>query len=355
MNSPKGLGRRPKTPDDRDYTADRLERMIAEGTATPVIWSDTEILDQGDSSECVAFGTGGMLNCDDENHIDPHLTNDQCHLFYLDIKVLEGEPGQEDGAEVRDGLKQAKANGWISAYAALTSMTQILAWLEAHGPVLVGTDWTNSMFATDSAGIIAVDPTSGVAGGHCWFHCGEDGIYLDSVNSWGESFGLDGKFKITQTDFDQLLAGIESPGEAWAAVQAVPVPTPAPIPAPTPTPSPTPTPAPTPTPSPTPTPTPAGCLCGSCLIHRAHKKMKGSNYCGHWTTGRGLKMTANRIIGLIAGGAMFAAGLGLYIAGTVTHDSTLIQPAYWLTFSGGSILGLGINIPTPTDPTNPTV
>lgn len=65
-------------------------------------------------------------------------------------------------------------------------------------------------------------------------------------------------------------------------------------------------------------------------------------------------MTANRIIGFIAGGAMFAAGLGLYLAGTITHDSTLIQPAYWLTFSGGSILGLGINLPTGTAVAKPT-
>lgn len=272
----KGLGRKPKTPDARDYTVDRLEQMIAEGTATPVIWFDKEILDQGDTSECVSAGIEGYLNTDDEYHNDPHFTSADIHPFYLDIKVLEGEPGQEDGAEVRDGLKVAKSKGWISAYAALTSMTQILAWLETHGPVLVGTDFLNSMETPSSAGIITVDPNSRVAGGHCWFLNGEDSIYLDAVNSWGESWGLGGKFKIAQTDFDQLLAGIDSPGEAWAAVQAVPAPTP------------TPAPAPTPTPSPTPTPAPAGCLCGSCSIHKAHQRMKGSNYCGHKTlTDRG--------------------------------------------------------------------
>ncbi len=61
-------------------------------------------------------------------------------------------------------------------------------------------------------------------------------------------------------------------------------------------------------------------------------------------------MTAKKIIGYLCGGVMFAAGLALYICGTVFHRSDLIQPGYWLTTVGSGTLGLQITLPGSSGP-----
>lgn len=219
----RGLGRKPSPRDDRDYGVRQLKAMIEDGTAVPVVWSDTEILDQGTTQHCVAFGTGGMLNCDDENHVDPHYNDEWCHAFYYEIKKYENEPEQEDGAFPRDGLQLAKNKGWISAYARLQTLQEIYDWLVNHGPVLVGTDWYEGMMTPDADSVVGL--TGDIVGGHCWFHQGltVDGKYFISVNSWGTDYGKGGTFQISLGFFSTLLY---QGGEAWAAVQ--PAPTPAP-------------------------------------------------------------------------------------------------------------------------------
>ncbi len=69
-----GFGRIPSPPDERVYSVRQLEQMFQDGVAIPVIWSNTEILNQGKTNHCVGFGIGGMLNCDDENHIEGIVT-----------------------------------------------------------------------------------------------------------------------------------------------------------------------------------------------------------------------------------------------------------------------------------------
>lgn len=226
-----GLGRLPKTEDPRDYSVRQLEERIAAGTDVPVSWLVISIMNQKKTGHCVSFGLMGMLNTDDEFHVEPGFTDAQAHAFYYLIKDEEGESGMENGAEVRDGLKVAKAKGWISAYAALKDVYEVTAWLEKHGPVVVGTKWTDDMFAPSADGVVT--PTGATAGGHCWYQHGENGNFLESVNSWGKGYGVEGTFKITKVDFAKLL---EDGGEAWAVTEAAPAPKPVPDPVPTPKP-----------------------------------------------------------------------------------------------------------------------
>jgi len=128
--------------------------------------------------------------------------------------VIEGQPGNEDGAYPRDGAKAMKARGRLTIYASAASMADILAWLRQHGPLVVGTDWTYDMFEPDVDGY--VKPTGGFAGGHCYLLYGVQGDTLLFKNSWGDNWALDGSFKMKISDWTGLFLAY---GEAWTSVE----------------------------------------------------------------------------------------------------------------------------------------
>jgi hypothetical protein len=228
-----GLGRKPFVEDMRDWNVEKVEALIADGSAVPLEWSVPRILDQGDNGTCVSAGILGACDCDDETHTDSKFTSDDIVPFFLKISGHGQLP--DGGAEVREGLKAAKAAGYIYAYSLLKTVAEIKSWLEKHGPVVIGTDWFSDMDTPDGSGKVTVGGY--VRGGHCIYGNGDvDG--MDFVNSWGDRWGFYGGFFVTPSDFAKLMNG---DFEAWAVVQPV-------------------KPVPTPTPSPTPPTPPSGCL-----------------------------------------------------------------------------------------------
>jgi len=218
---PHGLGRKRFVADARDWPVARVKALIIRGEAVPLAWSVPRILDQDGRPECVSAGILGALDCDDQYHNDPGFTSADIDRFFHTI------PGAgPDGAYVRDGLKAAKAAGYISGYALLTSEAEINHWLEHYGPVVIGSDWLTGMDTPGVGGYVVI--SGYVRGGHCYYGNGDLAGY-NFVNSWGEKWGKGGHFYMTQTQFRKLLA--EQDTEAWAIVQPVPPPPP---PAPTP-------------------------------------------------------------------------------------------------------------------------
>ena len=224
------LGRLPFQPDGRDYPVERLEALIESGAAVPLRWAVPRILDQGANGTCVSAGTLGACDCDDESHVDSKFTSADIIPFF---KTIAGAgPLPDGGAEVREGLKAAKAAGYISAYSLLTSAAQIKDWQEKHGPVVVGADWMSSMDAPNAGGYVTFGGT--VRGGHCFYGNG-DLLGQDFVNSWGSGWADGGHFYMTDAEFAKMQNG---DFEAWAIVQAAPAPPTPPTPTPTPKPTP---------------------------------------------------------------------------------------------------------------------
>lgn len=228
MTNAHGLGRKPFVKDERDWPVFRLQQLITEGVAVPLKWSVPRILDQGDYGTCVAAGTLGALDCDDEYHVDPGFVSDDILPFFEKIAGHGDLP--DGGAEVREGLKAAKAAGYITAYSLLTSSAQIRDWQEKHGPIVIGADWFSGMDSPNSTGFVTVAGV--IRGGHCFYGNGDVGGQ-DFVNSWGV-WADHGHFYMTSTEFARLQNG---DFEAWAVVQAAPAPPPPPTPTPTPTPT----------------------------------------------------------------------------------------------------------------------
>ena len=104
--------------------------------------------------------------------------------------------------------------GVILNYAFATTMAQIEEWLDHHGPVVIGCDWTARMEQPDADGTIHY--TGPAVGGHEVFLRQN----LRSIgkkrggNSW-DGWGLDGDFLLPDADLQKLL---DAGGDACLAV-----------------------------------------------------------------------------------------------------------------------------------------
>lgn len=166
-----------------------------------VLWGDPDQLDQGQTPHCVGFGCSQFLNADPFND---HYKNADGHLVYYEAKVIDGEPRAEDGSSVHSGIKALKNRGRVGTYAWSTSTADIIAWVRAKGPVVVGSDWYDDMFNPDANGFVT--PTGSLAGGHCFIVVGVDvNNNLTFQNSWGAGWGVKGRFKMAENDFNKLV------------------------------------------------------------------------------------------------------------------------------------------------------
>jgi hypothetical protein len=186
-------------------------------------WVDTIVLDQGNYGTCVGNGWAGWGN---STPVVDNFDETVARAIYYESTIIGGSPdnpdapgGGQQGSTVRDGAKAMQKRALLINYAFAATLTDVDEWLNNHGPVVFGTDWTNDMFEPDAAGY--VKPTGGVAGGHCF-------LCLDKIdaedaylfrNSWGKSWGQSGNFKMKRADVALLLKGLESPGEACLSAE----------------------------------------------------------------------------------------------------------------------------------------
>lgn len=192
-------------------------------SAKAVQWKTRWQLDQGQTGHCVGFGWADRINALEANDPDAAtfqgFTNDDAHKIYYEAKVIDGEAGQENGSSTRSGAKAVKARGLIASYAFATTTGEITLWVTSRGPVVVGTDWYEGMENPDARGLVRI--SGAVLGGHEWLIVGYDpaavgGPEYICQNSWGDSWGVHGLFRIKVADFAQLLAAA---GDACVVVE----------------------------------------------------------------------------------------------------------------------------------------
>lgn len=179
-----------------------------------VEWPDPDQLNQGDTNHCVGFGCTQFLNA---SPVNDHRTNADANALYYAAKVIDGEPRQENGSSVHSGAKVLRNMGRIDTYVWGSTLAEIERWVLEHGPVIVGTIWTDDMFTPDADGV--VHPTGQVAGGHCYLMVGYDpaaGTFTFQ-NSWGTDWGANGYFRMSADDWGTLFGNGNA--EACAAVE----------------------------------------------------------------------------------------------------------------------------------------
>ena len=206
---------------NRDYPA-----MALFGDAPGVLKTKTwrrglGALNQGKLSACVGYTFAGILNTAPFAASVPskiRLKYDPV-AFYRGGQLNDQWPGEEPayyGTSAGGVCKYLKKQGIITEYRWCFGYQDMLAVLSNHGPVACGFNWRSGMMQTDANGFI--HPTGSVVGGH---EVEIHGInikskYVVGTNSWGKSWGQNGRFKIS---FDNLGALLVDRGDAVTLVK----------------------------------------------------------------------------------------------------------------------------------------
>jgi hypothetical protein len=188
-------------------------------------------LDQGEEGACVGFGFSGELAA---APVVIPTDNQFAFDLYARAQAEDQKMGNvwDEGASMLAGAKACKLAGHVSSYRWAFGVDDVIDTLCAVGPVVIGIDWYSGMYDTTTDGLVQV--FGDVVGGHCILLTGfwpAHPAWGDVVlweNSWGLSYGVNGRGFIRVADLQRLLS---AQGEACVLVDVsrVPVPPPAPL------------------------------------------------------------------------------------------------------------------------------
>lgn len=195
----------------------------------------TPVLDQGNLGSCTGNAATGVLGTDPFYATLPGQALDEGEAvkLYGLATSLDPYPGTYPPTDTgSDGLSVAKAcqqSKLISGYLHVTSVAAAKTAIQT-GPFIVGSDWYQGFDSPASNGLVVI--SGSVRGGH-EYECVSYDPSTDLwgfVNSWGTSFGVNGRFFYSSATFTSLLA---SGGDATTFVPVTqPAPTPTPVPTP---------------------------------------------------------------------------------------------------------------------------
>lgn len=168
--------------------------------------------DQGSIGDCTANAALGCLMTDPFYVAGRNFTELDCVSLYeaeskLDDNEIPGEyPPDDTGSTGPWSMKALIQKGLIRSYHHAVDYVTALNLLKT-APISVGVTWYNSMFNADSNGLIKVDPSSGIAGGHqvCVVGFDASAQTIKICNSWGTGWGQGGYCYLSWADFDQLM------------------------------------------------------------------------------------------------------------------------------------------------------
>jgi hypothetical protein len=194
-------------PQSRQYPARRATQLKT------VLWSHkAPVLDQGSLGSCTGNALAQCLNTTKFRLSRPngrYLDESVARNLYSRATHLDSDPQYWPPTDTgSSGLAVAKAGmqlGYLTSYTHAFGMDHFLAAIQLS-PVIIGSDWLEDMFNPSTKGWVNV--SGNVAGGHEYLALGANmiGRYVTCLNSWGQGWGVNGRFRIHFDDFAKLLA-----------------------------------------------------------------------------------------------------------------------------------------------------
>lgn len=200
---------------------DTFETTLAPRSFT---WRLPLWLDQGREGACVGFGWAHELAA------MPAMVEGITNIFarekiYWPAQQIDPWPGGAypgaspiyEGTSVLAGAQVVQRMGYIGEYRWALDLQDLILAVGYKGPAVIGVDWYEGMLDTDAAGY--VHPTGQIVGGHCLIIHGvriikrADGSinhyksYFTLHNSWGSSWGVNGRARITFAEMLKLWPG----------------------------------------------------------------------------------------------------------------------------------------------------
>lgn len=210
-----GLGRLPSA-DERDKNFLMKTILPKTVTITSKYWDDRGWWgDQGALPQCVGYSLAHWL----ENSPITHKATPPVvppSVIYSQAQKIDEWPGEDyDGTSVRAGAKVLQDMGFIGEYRWSFDLATTIDAVLTKGPVVVGTNWYESMFYPTN-GLIKV--SGNVAGGHAYLINGvnTNNKLFRIKNSWGQSWGIKGRAYISFSDMERL---IHEDGEVMLGVE----------------------------------------------------------------------------------------------------------------------------------------
>lgn len=171
--------------------------------------------DQGNTNHCVGYAWEHWVDDGPTVHAVRPLYNPVG--IYQSAQQVDEWPGENyEGTSVRGGAKVLKDLGRISEYRWAFSLDEIVRAILQVGPVVMGTNWYDSMMTPGRWGRVQI--AGPVVGGHAYVLNGVNTITrrFRIKNSWGRGWGAHGRAFIGYDDMARLLA---EDGEACLAVE----------------------------------------------------------------------------------------------------------------------------------------
>ncbi len=192
------------------------------------------VFDQGNLGSCTGNAMAGALACDPLfAGLPSGTTLDEALAvkLYSAATALDAYPGTYPPTDTgSDGLSVAKAataEGLISGYRHAFSLSDALDALQ-DGPVITGVDWYAGFDQPDANGTVQM--TGQIRGGHEIVVDEYDDATgrIGLTNSWGPGWGMGGRFYMTTSTWEKLLAHDGDATILVPATQPPPDPTPEP-------------------------------------------------------------------------------------------------------------------------------
>jgi hypothetical protein len=204
-------------------------------------WDIDAWLDQGTEGACVGFAFGHEL-CARPVEVKG-VTDTYARSIYHDAQRIDpwqggAYPGASpfyEGTSVLAGAQICQQRGFYESYYWAVTLEELVRGLSYFGPCVLGLDWYEGMFNTDTEGFL--HPVGRIAGGHAilahavkihyktmiskfwwwrrsWADVDLERSYVVLHNSWSQSWGDNGKAKLSLADLNYLL---QSQGDACFA------------------------------------------------------------------------------------------------------------------------------------------